>query len=129
MRAFLLIDLSPTGPFTYQRPTLQWVKHAYPGTTTLDLDHQSNAMLVTYACRLLEEVEQAVVYVSSEAETGFGSLAPLLEQLIRHRQKCLVLLQGQYPRLHRMLSSRPDALFFSAEKEDELRERVKDFWR
>jgi hypothetical protein len=123
-----LIDLSPTGVFNYQKPPLQWVNKTFPGSTTLDLDQQSDAVLVQYACRLLEEAEQAVVYVHSESETGFGSLSPLVEQLIRYRQKCLLLLQGQHPRLHRMLSSRPDTLFFSGEKEEELLERVREFW-
>ncbi len=57
-----------------------------------------------------------------------GTLTPLLEQLIRQRQKCLALLQGQHPPLHRLLNSRPDLAFFAAEKEEELRAKVESIW-
>lgn len=85
-------------------------------------------MLVTQAYRLLEEAEQAVVYVIGEEEAGIGTLTPLLEQVIRQRQKCLVLLQGQHPRLHRMLSGRPGLDYFTSEKEEYLREKVQRIW-
>jgi nucleoside-triphosphatase THEP1 len=125
-RAFLLIDLSAAGTFTYQKPILQWVKQGFPAVTVLDLDQRSEPVLVTYACRLLEEAEQAVIYFIGEKEAGFATLTPLLEQIIRQRHKCLVLLQGQHPRLHRMLSARSDLRYFFSEEEEELRERVRE---
>jgi hypothetical protein len=127
-RAFILIDLSAAWAFTYQKPLLPWVKQTFPGTTTLDLDHRSDPLLVTQASRLLEEAEQAVLYFVADEAAGFGTLTPLLEQLIRQRQKCLALLQGQHPPLHRLLSARPDLAFLSSEKEAELREKVQQIW-
>jgi hypothetical protein len=127
-RAFILIDLSSAAAFTYQKPPLQWVKQTFPDTTTLDLDDRSDALLVRYACRVLEEANQVIIYFQSEKEAGFGTLAPLLEQVIRQRQKCLVLLQGQHPRLHRMLQARPELPFFSSEEEADLREKMQGIW-
>lgn len=95
---------------------------------TLDLDQRSDPLLVTHACRLLEEAEQAILYVIGEEEAGIGTLSPLLEQVIRQRQKCLALLQGQHLPLHRLLSGRPDLGFFSSEKEEDLREKVQVIW-
>lgn len=127
IRAFLYVDLRESAGFPFQNPLLQQVKHDFPAVSTFDLDAASSPLLIDYACRLLDEAAQAVVFFKSEKENALGGTARILEQVIRQRLKCLVLLHGSHPRLRRMLSARTDLRFYAAEEEEELWEKAVAF--
>lgn len=129
MRAFLYVDLRESAGFHYQNSLLQQVKHDFPAVSTFDLDAASSPLLIDYACRLLDEAAQAVVFFKSEKENALGGAARIMEQVIRQRPRCLVLLHGTHPRLRRMLSARTDLRFYAAEEEEELWEKASAFLR
>jgi hypothetical protein len=125
MQAFLYLDLTVSA--TYIKPLLGRVKQQLPEVAVLDIDAQSDELLRHYALRLLRESDKAVIYIQADAATtGFGSMMPLLEELFQEQPNKLILLQGDYPRLLRMLRARPQVQFKQV-KEDDVLEEVELF--
>ena len=125
MQAFLYFDLTPDTAFL--KPVVEQVRQSLPTVSILDLDTKSDELLLHYALRLLRESESAVVCIrADESTTNFGSLMPLLEELVEEGKQRLVLLQGQHPRLQRIFAARPHVVF-KAMEEAQVVEEVKWF--
>ncbi|WP_114783884.1 hypothetical protein [Botryobacter ruber] len=108
MQAFLLIDLSNAAGAVYEQPLLAHVKKTFPGISTFDLDAQSDTMLQQYAVRLLQEADKAAVCIRADEDAaGFGTIMPVLEELLTPHPDRLLLLYGINQRLQRMLQARP----------------------
>ncbi|WP_242926513.1 hypothetical protein [Pontibacter vulgaris] len=110
MHSLLYLDLS--AGTSYSNPVIQQVKHQFPEVAILDLDIQSDELMLHFAKRLLHESGRAVIcFNATESETGFGKLIPLLEELLQVQPNRLLLLLGQHARLQRMAQARPDLYF------------------
>lgn len=125
MQAFLYLDLTASPSF--QQPAVAAVKKALPDVSVLDVDTRSDEMLQHYALRMLREATRAVVCLKADENTAnFGSIMPLLEELLQGQEQRLVLLLGQHPRLRRMFQARPHVLFQEV-AEEELVGKVRVF--
>ncbi|MHA6246415.1 hypothetical protein ACXYMU_00645 [Pontibacter sp. CAU 1760] len=119
MQAFLYLDLKAVA--AYHKALPAHVKKELPAVAVLDVDTSSGELTLHYALRLLRESEKAVVYVSADASRAdFGGTMPLLEELFEGRAETLVLLDGNHPRLLRMLQARPQVQFRQVNEEEAL---------
>ncbi len=119
MQGFLYLDLSASN--TYTKPVVEQVKQQLPGVAILDLDAQSDEVMLHYAKRFLEESERAVIcFKAPEPEAGFGKLMPLLEELLQEQPDRLLLLLGNHTRLERIAQVRPELIFKKVQDQEEL---------
>jgi len=122
MQVFLFVNLTDAPSFAYQQPILQWVKEIAPATITLDLDTFSEELLVSQACRLLQEATSFIVYFRTEnTEVPFRAAQKVVEELIWKDKPGTVLLEGGHRRLQLMLPVRPHISFQVSESVEELK--------
>ncbi len=121
MEAFLYLDL--TAAVAYRKALPEQVQQQLPALAVLDIDATSGELVLHYALRLLRESEKAVVYIKADAAvTGFGAMLPLLEELFQSQGNRMILLEGEHPRLLRMLQARPQVRFAQTDEENALGE-------
>ena len=129
MKAFLLIDLSHAAGAVYEQPVLTHVKNMFPEVASLDLDAQSDTILQQYAVRLLQEADKAAVCVkANEDAAAFGSILPVLEELLSPHPNRLLLLYGTNQRLQRMLQARPQIAFSVAQDEQTVYRQLQQYF-
>jgi hypothetical protein len=117
-----------SGVYSYQKPLLGKLKHCFPKGVYLDLDSFSEDYLTSQAGRLLADAEKSVVYFAcSEPEAPMGVALRLAEILIRRSMPSLVVLQGQHPRLGKLLSNRENIVFTQNPTEEQLFGLLEDF--
>ncbi|PIQ22766.1 MAG: hypothetical protein COW65_01225 [Cytophagales bacterium CG18_big_fil_WC_8_21_14_2_50_42_9] len=122
MQVFLFVNLTDAPSFSYQQPILQWVKEIAPATITLDMDTFSEELLVSQACRLLQEATSFIVYFKTEAkEAPFRAAQKVVEELIWKDKPGTVLLEGQHRRLQLMLPARSHISFQAGESAEALK--------
>lgn len=125
MQSFLYIEI--TTVTTYRKPVPEQVKRQLLEVAVLDIDAQSDELLLHYALRLLHESDKVVVCMKADAnEPGLGKVMALLEELFHEKTGRLILLLGDHPRLLRMFQARPQVQFKQIGEEDVLDE-VKRF--
>ena len=125
MQAFLYIEV--TTATTYRKPLPEEVKQQLPEVAVLDIDAQSDELLLHYALRLLQESDKMVVCIKADStEPGLGKVMGLMEELFHEKANRLILLLGDHSRLQRMFQARPQVQFKKV-AEGEVVEQVKQF--
>ena len=127
MLVFLFVSLTNAPSFQYQQPVVQWVKEMAPAAITLDLDTFSEEMLVTQACRLIQEAARFVVYFKSEnEEVPLRAVQKIVEELIWKEKPGTVLLEGKHRWVQVMLPARPHLTFQTADSVEDLKLFLRD---
>ena len=126
--AFIFIELTEKGSFTsYEKPVLSWVKTNYPELTMLDIDSDSDSVLLQYAGKLLTESERSVVYFKSTAAAPLNQATSLVEQLVKHPKNIMVLLEGQQVFLQNLFTARTEIDFLQADSAEKLLPEITRF--
>ncbi|MBC5774277.1 hypothetical protein H8S95_09410 [Pontibacter sp. KCTC 32443] len=130
MKALLYIRLlADTQTIAYGNPVLEQVKIQYPDAAVLDIDSQSGELVLHYARQLLQDSEELIVCIDSNApDVGVGSIFPLLELILEGQKRQLILLKNSHHRLQRMVQARPELQMKMVQDDVELLRAVKEFY-
>jgi hypothetical protein len=93
MQAVLYIEITDELTFFYEKRLLAYIQQYFPQVVQYDIDNHSDALLVAYAVKLLEEASQVLLILeASEGKTHV--LLPFFEKLLVFQRKCLVICYG-----------------------------------
>jgi hypothetical protein len=104
MNALISIEVVESPGFVYENPSISWVKKEYPKVITFDLDNHSDSTLFSYASKLIENEDKIIIYIDVKNEAGAGKLLGLVENIIKNKDKCLVIMKGNSRLLQKMFS-------------------------
>ncbi|QHT66321.1 hypothetical protein GXP67_06440 [Rhodocytophaga rosea] len=93
MQAVLYIEITESLDFSYEKPLLAYIQQCFPQVIQFDIDNHSDAMLVSYAIKLLEEANQVLLIVEAR-EGKTQTLLPFFEKLLVYQYKTLVVYNG-----------------------------------
>lgn len=129
MLAFLYLNLTVSEqPVSYQQAEVQLVKAYFPDVALLDMDADSDEMLLHYAKRMIQEADQLVVCLKAEEGASLQLLTTVLEAMQQAKGQHVILLRGENQRLHRILQARPQLNFRKVSPEAELLEGLNTFY-
>ncbi|MBJ6119926.1 hypothetical protein JAO76_17090 [Pontibacter sp. BT310] len=130
MKALLYLRLlTENQTIAYGNPLLEQIKSQFPNLAVLDVDSQSEELVLHYAKQLLQNSEQLIVCIeSTAADAGLGSVFPLLELVLEGRKEQLIVFRNEHPRLLRMIQARPELQMKVVQDDVELLSEVKRFY-
>ena len=129
MQVFIQVSLGILERYSFQQPLLQQVKKQLPEVLTLDIDSASDEMLVSQACRLVQEAEQPAIYFKvAVPNANFGAAFRLIEELIRENKPALVLTEGTHIRLANIINVRPHLQFVSLANPELILEQLTNYY-
>ncbi len=86
----------------YEKPWLKAAQEIFPEAITYDLDNHSETLVVDYALRLIEEAEQVLCILEVKSQASISSLFKIFEKIIRKREKCQLIFNGEHPVVEKM---------------------------
>jgi hypothetical protein len=107
MQAVLYIEITGDLRFYYEKPLLAYIQQYLPQVVRYDIDNHSDASLVGYGTKLLEEASQILLIIEA-SEGKLQVLLPFFEKLLAHQQKCLVIYNGNNRLADRFIHLLPD---------------------
>ena len=129
MQVFIQVNLESSIAFSYKRPLLLWLNNEAPEITGLDIDSFSDEMLVTQACRLVQDAALYAVYFKvAEPNTPLGAAFKLLEEIIREDKSALILLEGTHSRLTAIVQARPYLQLEVVQNPDEIKLQLAEYF-
>lgn len=130
MKALLYIRLlDENQTIAYSNPMLDQAKKLLPDVAILDLDSQSDQLVLHYARQLLKEATQTIVCIDSATpDAGLGSIFSLLEPILESEKSQLFLFRSKHNRLQRMLQARPELQVKMMQDDAELLQVVQEFY-
>jgi hypothetical protein len=130
MQVFVQVSLGQDGFYVFKQPVLQKVKEQFPEVITLDVDAASDEMLVTQACRLVQEAKQAVIYFKViEPQANLGAGFRVVEEIIRTNKPILILIEGNHARLASILKVRPHLMVTPVSEGSNIFEHLTAYFR
>lgn len=130
MQVFIQVYLGLKEHYAFAQPVLQSIKKELPAVVALDIDAASDQMLVTQACRLVQEAEQAVVYFKvAEPNASLGAAFRLVEEVIRKNEPALILIEGTHLRLAGIIKSRPYLLLTEVMDSNLIPNQISTFYQ
>ena len=130
MKALLYICLlSEASTIVYGSPVLEQVKTKLPDVAVLDIDSQSGELVLHYAKQLLQDSEQVIVCIdSAAADSGFGSVFPLLKLVLEGQKDQLIVFRSEHTSLQRIVQARPELQMQAVQDDVELIQVMKEFY-
>ncbi len=102
MRTALHISITESIPFSYEKAILQFIRTNVPAINVYDIDNHSESLTIQYAVDLLNQSDKCTIIIEA-SEAPAGSLRSLLQEVVEHPEKYLVLLNGKNILVERML--------------------------
>jgi hypothetical protein len=103
MIAALYLDLTEKDHYPYEKEFLIRLKAAIPEVITLDLDKNSEPMMLEYAHAMLKDASKAILYVEASQQVLPKFLA-FPELMVKNPEKYVVFLNGENLPIERILS-------------------------
>src|SRR4051794_6960065 len=104
MSAIIHIEITESPDFVYEKPLIAWAKNEFKEITTFDMDNHSDSQLFQFAASLIEKEERVAIFIEVKYEAGSGKFLSLAETIIKNKEKCLVLMNGDSKILQKMFS-------------------------
>ncbi|HXA01836.1 MAG TPA: hypothetical protein VNW99_07610 [Cytophagaceae bacterium] len=102
MKVLIYIELLDEPSVNYNKEIISWVKENIKDLVSFDLDNFSDQYMFKYATELIEKEERIVVVVEVKGEASAGKVMGLAEKIIKHKDKCLVMMNGENAMLGKM---------------------------
>jgi hypothetical protein len=129
MQVFLQVSLSLPGFYPFGQPVLQALKAQHPAVVTLDIDSASDEMLVSQACRLVQEAAQVAVYFQVvEPNAELGGAFRVVTEIIQENKAALILLEGTHTRIASIVNARPNLVLVPVSDSSLIPNRVAVFF-
>jgi hypothetical protein len=88
----------------FYNPIISFLKEQHLDLTIYDLDNHSDTLLINYVNKLISDSEKTIIYIEATPEGNFKNLMPLLTNSLDNPDHLQFILQGNNPRLEKMLS-------------------------
>jgi hypothetical protein len=95
MKVLIHIELLEEPSVNYEKEILSWAKENIRDLASFDLDNFSDQYMFKYAMDLIEKEEKIVVMVDVKGQVQAGKVMGVVEKIIKHKDKCLVLMNGK----------------------------------
>ena len=130
MKSLLYISLlADNQPVNYGNAVLDQVKKHFPEVAVLDVDSKSDQLVLHYAKQLLQDSEQVIVCIdSAAADSGFGSVFPLLKLVLEGQKDQLIVFRSEHTSLQRIVQARPELQMQAVQDDVELIQVMKEFY-
>jgi hypothetical protein len=104
MKVLIYLELLEEPSVNYEKEIISWGKENIKSLISFDLDNFSDQYMFKYAIELIEKEEKIVVVVDIKGQAQAGKLMGLVEKIIKYKNKCLVLMNGENVMLEKMFS-------------------------
>jgi hypothetical protein len=104
MKVLIHIELLNEPSASYVKEMMSWAREAIKDLVTFDLDNFSDQYMFKYAMELIEKEEKIVIIIDVKEKAQAGKILGLIEKIIKHKDKCLVMMNGENAVLEKMLS-------------------------
>jgi hypothetical protein len=121
MKALIYIEITETIDYFYEKEVLVHVKNKYPDIVTFDLDNHSDALMVDYAIELLEKSDKSIIIVESKNNFSSSKILLLSEKILKHQDKCLLILNGENKNLNKIFSQIKNNFLKNLSLEEEIK--------
>ncbi|MDZ7899892.1 MAG: hypothetical protein U5N85_17945 [Arcicella sp.] len=88
----------------FQNPIAAFLEQPNHNLYLYDLDNHSDSFIIGNANKLIADSEKAIVYIETTPEGNFRNLVPLLTNFLDNPDHIQFIVQGNSPRLEKMLS-------------------------
>jgi len=88
----------------FDNPIITYLKKQVDALFIYDLDNYSDAFIINNANNLINSSEKTIVYIDAMPEGDFKNLMPLLTNSLDNPDHLQFILQGNNPRLEKILS-------------------------
>jgi hypothetical protein len=105
MYLFLYIQITEKSEeVKFYNPIIPFLKEQNTDLTIYDLDNHSDTLIISYVNKLITDSEKAIIYIEAMPEANFKNLMPLLTNSLDNPDHTQFILQGNNPRLEKILS-------------------------
>jgi len=105
MNLFLYIQVTnQPEEVKFDNPIITYLKKQVDALFIYDLDNYSDAFIINNANNLINSSEKTIVYIDAMPEGDFKNLMPLLTNSLDNPDHLQFILQGNNPRLEKILS-------------------------
>jgi hypothetical protein len=102
MKVLICIELFEEPSVSYAKEIINWAKENIKDLVSFDLDNFSDQYMFKYAMELIEKEEKIVVMLDVKGKAQAGKLMGITEKIIRHKDKCMVIMNGENEMLEKM---------------------------
>ena len=102
MKVLIHIELIEEPSVNYEKEILSWAKKNIKDLVSFDLDNFSDQYMFSYAMELIEKEEKIIVIVDVKGHTQAGKLMGMAEKIIKQKNKCMVIMNGENALLEKM---------------------------
>jgi hypothetical protein len=104
MKVLIHIELLNEPSASYDKEMISWARENIKDLATFDLDNFSDQYMFKYAIELIEREEKAVIIIDVKEKAQAGKMLGLIEKIIKHKDKCMVMMNGENAMLEKILS-------------------------
>lgn len=105
MNLFLYIQITDKPEeIIFYNPVIAFLKEQKREFMMYDFDNHSESLIIGYAHKLMADSEKTVIYIEAMPESNFKNLMPLLTSFLDNPDRLQFILQGNNPRLEKILS-------------------------
>jgi hypothetical protein len=104
MKVLIHIELLNEPSVSYDKEMISWARENIRNLATFDLDNFSDQYMFKYAMELIEKEEKLVIIIEAKEKAQAGKMLGLIEKIIKHKDKCRVMMNGENAMLEKMLS-------------------------
>jgi hypothetical protein len=104
MKVLIHIELLEEPSVNYDKEIISWARQNIKDLVSFDLDNFSDQYMFKYATELIEKEEKIMVMLDVKGQIQAGKFMGLIEKIIKHKDKCLVLMNGENAMLDKMFS-------------------------
>jgi hypothetical protein len=105
MNLFLYIQITEKPEeVKFYNPIIPFLKEQNFDLTIYDLDNHSDTLLINYVNKLITDSEKTIIYIETTPDAHFKNLMPLLTNFLDNPDHLQFILQGNNPRLEKLLS-------------------------
>ncbi|MFL5730903.1 MAG: hypothetical protein ACJ75J_15550 [Cytophagaceae bacterium] len=104
MKVLIYIEQLAEPSFTYTNEIINWAHDNIENLVTFDLDNFSDPYMFKYAMQLVENEEKISIVIDIKEKTEAGKMTGLIEKIIQHKEKCMVMMNGEQVMIEKMLS-------------------------
>jgi hypothetical protein len=88
----------------FNNPVISYLKEQNNALFIYDLDNHSDSFIISNANKLITDSEKTIVYIDAMPDSDFKNLMPLITNSLDNPDSLQFILQGNNPRLEKMLS-------------------------
>ena len=105
MNLFLYIQITDKPEeVKFYNPIIAFLKKQNNDIIIYDFDNYSDSLIIGYAHKLIADSEKTIIYIEVMPECNFKNLMPLLTNFLDNPDHSQFILQGNNPRLEKILS-------------------------